>query len=206
MSFRVPISVATFVLAGASVPIAHAEEATSIVRGSTAEPTEDDVPDAPPPIPVIVPTLVWLAAQAVPSPGAAFGPRGTDLTLRWQVTPLLFSWGIHRGLFPWRSFVVTPNLRTSGSVELYVAPEVYFLRDTELAIRPGLRATFPLLDHGERLAASIGVSVQTVGGIPRASYEAGLHVLYGTFGLVVTATPAPDAPVRAIASFQVRYF
>src|SRR5260370_39908501 len=67
-------------------------------------------------------TIPWLAAQALPSPELAVGDGSTHFGLRWQGTPLLSSWGIHRRLSPCRFFVVEPLVRRSVSVARSAAP------------------------------------------------------------------------------------
>ncbi len=71
-------------------------------------------------------TIPWLATQLVPSPEIAGGQGTARFGARWQVTPVLFSWGIHRGLSPWRFIVEEPLVRQSGSIELYLTPEYFF--------------------------------------------------------------------------------
>jgi hypothetical protein len=155
-------------------------------------------------------TLPWLVTQLVPSPEIAVGSQGAYFGMRWQLTPLLYSWGIHRGLSPWRAFIVEPNVRQSGSIELFFTPE-YVATGASFADswipRAGARAYFPLVEHGEYLSASIGASYFYFAGQSAAAYEAGLYVLFGVLGVQVTATPTPSAaPVATIATLRVRYF
>jgi hypothetical protein len=155
-------------------------------------------------------TLPWLATQLVPSPELAAGSEGARFGVRWQVTPLLFSWGIHRGLSPWRFFVAEPYVRQSGSIEAFVTPEWV---DTGRSFsdgwipRAGVRAYFPLLQHGEYLSASVGASGLVFAGQGAAAYEAGVYVLYGIVGLQLTVSPTPSAaPIATIVTLRVRYF
>jgi hypothetical protein len=165
-------------------------------------------------------TVPWLATQLVPSPelalGAASGrgsgglshPTAARFGMRWQVTPLLFSWGIHRGLSPWRFFVVEPNVRNSGSIELFVTPEYVWYGSTFAdgwLARGGVRSYFPLVEHGEYLSMSLGASGFAFAGTSGAAYEAGVYALFGTIGLQVTVTPSV-APIATIATLRLRYF
>lgn len=160
--------------------------------------------------PGVHPTLPWFLTQLVPSPELAGGRHaGPRFGLRWQVTPLLYSWGVHRGLSPWRFFVAEPPVRQSGSVELYFTPE-YFpgygrsLGDDWMA-RPGVRAYLPLVAHGEYLSMSIGSSYSYFEGRSGAAYEAGLYALFGVVGVQLTASPSPG-PFSWIATLRLRYF
>src|SRR5262249_17835578 len=73
----------------------------------------------------------WALPRFLPSPELAFGrqrslddaghvDRGvsTAFGLRWQLTPVLWSFGVHRRQSRWRFFVVDPFARQSGSLEL----------------------------------------------------------------------------------------
>jgi hypothetical protein len=164
----------------------------------------------PPTEPGVTITLPWLATQLLPSPEVAYGQDVAHFGLRWQATPLLFSWGIHRGLSPWRFFVAEPYVRQSGSVELFVTPEYVALGPTPLEgwiLRTGVRSYFPLVEHGEYLSVSVGVSSFDLGGHWGAAYEAGVYALFGIVGVQVTVAPTPSAaPIATIATLRIRYF
>ena len=152
-----------------------------------------------------VAALLWGAAQLVPSPILVGDRHELQGGLRWQLTPLLYSFGI--AARPWRSFIVSPIARVSGSVELFVAPEWTCCaggdRDGFL-VRGGLRAYFPLVEHGEGLAWSVGVSHwrHREGGV---SFDLGLYTLFGALGLVATVSPELRGRTYSLA-LNVRYF
>jgi hypothetical protein len=62
---------------------------------------------------------IWTAAQLIPSPLLVAGKQHVGGRLRWQVTPLLYSFGIAER--PLRYFFVAPIARHSGSVELHAS-------------------------------------------------------------------------------------
>jgi hypothetical protein len=164
--------------------------------------------DDPPREPGVSITWPWLATQLVPSPELVYGDATGRFGLRWQVTPLLFSWGIHRGLSPWRFFVAEPYVRQSGSMEVYLTPE-YVTSGGSLGaggvLRTGLRSYFPLVEHGEYLSVSIGASQFFYDGRSGMAFEAGIYALYGVVGLQVTASPS-TSPLATIATLRLRYF
>jgi hypothetical protein len=165
------------------------------------------------------PVVIWLATQLVPSPEIAVsrGAGGGDdalFGLRWQLTPVLWSFGAHRGISPVRAFLVEPMVRHSGSVELFASPEYLALHDTtgspadQWFIRPGVRAYFPLAQHGEYLSCSLGTSYAwNVGpaGHSGAAWEAGMYTLFGVLGVQVTYSPTRE-PADVIATLSFRYF
>ncbi len=158
--------------------------------------------------PDVRPTLLWLATQLVPSPEIAYGDSMSRFGARWQITPVLYSWGINRKLSPWRFLVAEPLTRQSGSIELFFSPEYLFYgsRFTDgLVWRTGVRSYFPIVERGDYLSVSAGASHFTLGDRNGAALEAGAYVLYGTVGAQVTWSPS-IAPMRWIATFRVRVF
>jgi hypothetical protein len=163
------------------------------------------------------PTFEWAVLQFLPSPELAFGkqnridPAGnvdphiaTAFGLRWQVTPLLWSFGVHRSQPRWRYFVVDPLARQSGSIELSTSFEYIGGHVDRVLARPGLRVYLPLTSGGENLSMSLGTSVYDYDGF-RVAYEVGAYVLSGLFGVQVAVAPA-HAPLATMATFRIRYF
>jgi hypothetical protein len=177
---------------------------------SAASPSRDPDAESKPAEPDVKPTVAWVLTQLIPSPevalGRVSGAEDARFGLRWQVTPVLYSFGIDRRLSPWRAIVVEPIVRQSGSVELFVSPEIFTgsLWGSAM-IRGGIRSYFPLVAKGEELSVSLGTSYTNLNGQSGASLEVGGYVLYGTVGLQVTYSPSPS-PVPWIFTFRIRYF
>ena len=197
------------------------------------KPTGDALVPYPPPSPRVIPppdqsytyaspqpypSLPWMLLQLLPSPELVVGQvRETNATgkselttrsafgLRWQITPIVWSWGVNRHVSRWRFLVVDPLARHSGSLELPLNLEYVFGYVDRFLVRPGVRAYFPLVERGEYLSASIGTSTYAYDDKLRVAYDVGAYVLYGIFG--VQATIAPDnGPLTAIGTFRIRYF
>ncbi len=163
------------------------------------------------------PTLGWAVLQLLPSPEIAVGRHrhidvngsvdeslSTAFGLRWQVTPLLWSFGVHRSQSRWRYLVVDPFARVSGSIELSATAEYIGGHVDRLLVRPGLRAYLPLAEKGEYLSMSLGTSVYAYEGL-RVAYDVGVYTLAGIVGFRMTVAPA-HAPLAAIATLNLRYF
>jgi hypothetical protein len=165
------------------------------------------------------PTLLWTLMQLIPSPEFASGSEGSRFGFRWQVTPLLYSFGINKRLSPWRTFVVEPLMRNSGSIELYFSPE-FFTHGYEqgdphgidaasgsshFLLRPGIRATIPLIAHGDYLSASIGTSIYRFEERTGEAAEIGVYSFFGGLGFQFTYSPNVG-PVEWIATLRIRYF
>lgn len=154
-------------------------------------------------------TFLWLATQLVPSPQwFLLDHDGLRFGMRWQATPVLYSFGINRKLSPWRWFIVEPYVRQSGSIELFCSPEYVNLGSIgypSWLFRTGVRGYFPLWQHGEYLSASGAASYTTMGAARGVGYEAGIYAFAGIIGLQTTFTPVfTDA--RWSFSIRVRYF
>ena len=168
--------------------------------------------------PQYYPSLTWTLLQFVPSPeigGGRVHRTGVDgvqadstelaFGMRWQLTPVVWSWGTNRRITRWRTFVIDPIARNSGSIELNTTFEYLFGHVDRMLVRPGVRATFPLLQRGEYLSASLGTSTYAYNGTPRVAYDVGVYTLFGVFGVQVTVAPA-HAPLSFIGTFRIRTF
>jgi hypothetical protein len=154
------------------------------------------------------PTWPWIATQLIPSPELVLQDGQAAFGARWQLTPVLFSFGIHRSQRPWRAFVVEPIVRHSGSLEWYVSPEYIALDDDfgqRFGLRTGLRSYVPLLERGDYLALSFGTSVMRFQEQTAVAYEVGAHVLFGFLGTLLSYSPTPDGG-RFISTLQLRVF
>ncbi|MBL8679350.1 MAG: hypothetical protein JNK05_09305 [Myxococcales bacterium] len=152
------------------------------------------------------PTALWFAAQLLPASELASGAGEASFGLRWTVTPLLWSFGVNRRRSPWRWFVAEPNVRHSGSIELFVSPEALFGRRVIALVRPGVRLYFPLLERGDALSASVAASLQSIDGVHAPSIEVAMYALYGICALSVSYAPGPVTPAQTIISLSLRYF
>jgi len=155
------------------------------------------------------PTLLWTATQLLPSPGLHVIRQDAYFTMRWQITPLLYSFRLRRQLNPWRFLIVEPLVRQGGSIELFVSPEFTAYPGKTLdkwGLRSGIRTYFPLVEQGEGLSISLGASHLYFHGEHSMGIEAGAYVLFGFLGLQVTYSPRLLGAEAWMASLRVRYF
>ena len=152
-----------------------------------------------------IPTIPWIATQTIPSPEiTTSGAAG----MRWQVTPLLYSFGMYRKLSPWRFFVVEPLTRVSGSFEAFVTPELANLgprAEDWFVLRPGLRLTLPLVERGEYLSVSFAAGPWIHTGDVGPWIEAGASTLFGIAGLAFTMSPGLKGAEYTF-TLRIRYF
>jgi hypothetical protein len=183
--------------------------ALALAYAAVTSATQPDLARVQDPIPY--PTVFWMVPQLLPSPEVVFGGNasgGARAGLRWQVTPLLYSFGLNRKITPWRFLVVDPLARQNGSVEIYFSPEYIAAGGAQpdaLVARTGVRSYFPILARGESLSVSLGSSVFLYEGRAGAAFEGGVYTLSGILGLQLTYSPS-NLPAEWIATFRVRYF
>jgi hypothetical protein len=158
--------------------------------------------------PEVEPSLEWALWQLVPSPQLGFGDDSARFGLRWQLTPLLYSFALDSRLDRWRWLVAEPIVRHSGSVELFLSPEYLALDGgigDRFGLRGGLRAYFGLVGRGDNLSVSLGSSYFRFPDHDGISFEAGAYVLFGALGLVLTHSPGFE-PAPWLATLRLRYF
>jgi hypothetical protein len=159
--------------------------------------------------PNVHPSALWISSQFIPSPEfISIKNEGLRFGLRWQITPLLYSFGINRKLSPWRYFVVEPLVRQNGSIELFFTPEWFNITEhfkSNWLFRGGVRAYFPLYRRGEYLSGSLAASYYNFNGGNGVSYEAGIYLFFGILGFQVTYSPEMKSSPW-IYTLRLRYF
>ena len=158
--------------------------------------------------PDIYPNVMWVAAQLIPSPEWVTSADGLKFGMRWQVTPLLYSFGINKKLSPWRYFIAEPLVRQSGSVELFFTPEYLNLEEKlkdKWLFRGGARVYIPLWQRGEYMSASLAASYYNFNGVNGISYEGGIYLFAGILGFQTTYSPS-FTNSEWIFTIRLRYF
>jgi len=150
----------------------------------------------------------WALMQLLPSPELGLGQEGALFGLRWQLTPVLYSFATDARLSRWRWLLAEPIVRQSGSIELFASPE-YLALDGGVAarfgVRAGLRAYFGLIGRGDQLSVSVGSAYHHFRDEQGISYEAGAYVLFGALGLVLTYSPGFEQATW-VTTLRLRYF
>lgn len=149
---------------------------------------------------------VWGLMQLVPSPLYVASSERVGGGVRWQITPLVYSFGVAAG--PVRAFVIEPVARHTGAIELYVSPEWACCAPgdvTSFIVRGGARLYVPLMGRGEPLTGSLGGSYYRAGDGDGPSVEVGIYALFASVGLTVTVSPLLQGR-EVITALHLRYF
>ncbi len=139
-----------------------------------------------------------------------------NVTLRWQVVPLNFSFRANKYVSPFQFFMVNPARRFAGSVEFFAQPE-YSLGNTpsnsglsRFTLGTGMRLILPLKNQGETYAASLGVKYnlrKDVSGACENNYfgiEGGVYIFFGLIG--IQANYNFDERARYSVGLYFKYF
>jgi hypothetical protein len=133
---------------------------------------------------------LWGALQLIPSPLLIAGTNGVGGGARWQVTPLVYSFGVAER--PLRHFVVAPVARHSGAVEIYGSPEwTCCVRSGQSGWlgRAGARLYLPVIGRGESLSLSLGGSYTYENRRHGGAAELGLYGMSSIIGISLTVAP-----------------
>ena len=151
---------------------------------------------------------MWGVAQLIPSPEWVSSNAGAKFGMRWQVTPLLYSFGINKKLSPFRCFMTDPLARQSGSAEIFFTPEYLNIEDEfkdKWLFRGGLRFYIPLWQKGEYASLSFATSYYNFNGNNGVSYEVGVYLFAGILGFQTTYSPN-FTNSEWIFTIRLRYF
>lgn len=154
--------------------------------GKPTPPAPEGVTPGAPMEPAVHATWQWATLQLLPSAGVVVAEGQPSLALEWQLTPLLWSHAMDPRLSPWRSFVVEPVVRQSGSLELFIAPQFWPSWQPgpqRWGSKLGLRTTVPVLHRGEYLAWSVASGYFWFRDDQGAMLETGAHIFFGVLGL-----------------------
>jgi hypothetical protein len=134
----------------------------------------------------------WLPYQGVPSFTLYSGAPNTAFGFEWEITPLLYSFGMNKQISPWYSFIVEPPGRFTGSIELNLAVQVFTRKigSSYFSLSGSLIGFIPLLERGEHLTLNLGVSMYRFGERTPLFGVLGVSTHFGIVHLNVKHSPA----------------
>lgn len=160
----------------------------------------------------------WTLTQLVPSPSFYDENNSTgsrlQFGLKWNITPVNYSFNANRLVSPVQFFKVNPMRRYGGSLELFVQPE-WMMSGSQysglkrFSMSPGIKAYVPLVEYGEYLAGSLGIKYTLRKNNKNdfhnyAGLEFGIYSFFGIAGF--TFTYNFDDMTRYNFSISLRYY
>ena len=148
---------------------------------------------------------IWLPLQLLPSVTTYNDRNFSNFGFEWEVTPLLYSFGMNDQISPWYSFIVEPTARFVGSVELTVAGQIFTtkLGTSYFSSSAQVMGFVPLSERGEHLTLNLGAGFYQIAGETRVFKIAGISTLFGILHLNIKHA---DRPSAWIGSLEFRVF
>ncbi|MDD5361253.1 MAG: hypothetical protein PHN88_03920 [Ignavibacteria bacterium] len=119
-----------------------------------------------------------------------------QFSLRWQITPVNFSFKTNKFVSPVQFFMINPVRRVTGSAELFIQPEIAtsgfkYSGFDNFGLNTGARVIIPVQEMGENISMSLGGkytfrknSITGDSGYP--GVEAGVYFFGGIAGVQFT--------------------
>ena len=133
----------------------------------------------------------WLPYQAIPSFTLYSGSGHSAFGFEWEVTPLLYSFGMNKQISPWYFFIVEPPGRFTGSVELNLACQVFTRKvgSSYFSLSGSVMGFIPLIERGEHLTLNVGVAMYRFGEQTPVFGVLGISTLFGILHVNVKHSP-----------------
>ena len=140
--------------------------------------------------------LSWGLLQTIPSPVLFQDSNDKNARvifgLRWQIIPVNISFRANRFESPFQFFMINPARRFTGSVELFVQPELasdeFEYSDlSRFGLGAGSRLIIPISGDGQNISASLGGKYNyrrdfSGGNDHYFGIESGIYFIYGILG------------------------
>lgn len=149
--------------------------------------------------------IVWLPLQLIPNLTLFSGSSDSRFGFEWEITPVLYSFGINKYVSPWYAFIVEPTARFTGSVEFQIAGQIFTTKagSSYFASSAHLMGYIPLIERGEHMTLNLGLGAYRIAGETRLAKVAGVSTLFGIIHLNLKHV---DNPPTWVGSFEFRIF
>ena len=142
----------------------------------------------------------WATLQAVPSLSWTSFPTKTQFSLEWEITPVLYSFGMNKLDPRWHLFFVTQPERFAGSIEFNISTQLYpyKVRTGYWGFSGQLLAHLPLVERGEHLGLNLGAAHYIIDGSASNYFIVGFSTLFGFLHYNVKYSPAESIWMHSI--------
>jgi hypothetical protein len=147
----------------------------------------------------------WLIMQAIPSVSWTCFPAQTHFSFEWEVTPILYSWGMTKLDPPLHFFFVTQPERFTGSVEFNISTQLYMnqVGASHWGFSGQLMAHLPLVEKGEYLGLNLGIARYNIAGFSSNYLVGGFSTLFGFLHYNIKYSPIDEIWMHSI---EFRFF
>jgi hypothetical protein len=147
----------------------------------------------------------WLIQQVLPSYSWTCFQNQTNFAFEWEVSPVLFSFGMNRLNPKWHFFKVSQPERFTGSVELILSTQLYTSKvgTSYWGFSGQILAHIPLIEYGEYLGLNLGVARYTIGGMPSNYIIGGFSTFFGFLHFNLKYSPSDRIWINAV---EFRFF
>ena len=142
----------------------------------------------------------WLPYQGIPSFSFYSGVPNSAFGFEWELTPVLYSFGMNKQISPWYFFIVEPPGRFTGSIELNFALQTFTRKvgSSYFGLSGTVIGFIPLLERGEHLTLNLGASVYRVGNRTPIFGIVGLSTLFGILHVNLKHSPSEHIWITSI--------
>lgn len=111
-------------------------------------------------------STTWVVLQTIPSLTWLTFPEQTHFAFEWEVTPILYSFGMTKLDPPWHFLSVTQPERFAGSLELNFSTQLYTKKvgTSHWGFSGQLLTHLPLIQKGEYLGFNAGFALYFMDG------------------------------------------
>lgn len=147
----------------------------------------------------------WIMLQLLPSCSWVKLQEQTHFAFEWEISPLIYSFGMNPLDPPWHFLQVTQPERFAGSIELDVTSQMYFTRigSTHWGFSGQLLMHLPLVERGEYVGLNLGVARYTLAGSASTYIVGGFSTIFGFIHYNIKYSPADKIWMNSI---ELRFF
>ncbi|MBE0558110.1 MAG: hypothetical protein IH628_12830 [Proteobacteria bacterium] len=134
----------------------------------------------------------WLPYQGIPSFTFYTGTPNSAFGFEWELTPVLYSFGMNKQISPWYFFIVEPPGRFTGSIELNFGVQAFTRKvgSSYFGFSGTVIGFIPLIERGEHLTLNLGASVYRFGDRTPVFGIVGVSTLFGILHLNIKHSPS----------------
>jgi hypothetical protein len=147
----------------------------------------------------------WLILQSIPSLTWTSLPSQTNFAFEWEITPLLYSFGMTKLDPPWHFFKISQPERFAGSLEFDITVQLFtsLVGTSHWGFSGQLLGHLPLIERGEYLGLNIGVARYSNAFVSTNYLVGGFSTLFGFLHYNIKYSPSDALWMHSV---EFRFF